>query len=127
MNKSETRKKLIRLKEDLIELNKMMTTNPLYKEMMKKDREILKGKIEELENELNQGGMKKRNSNLIHDLMIRYIAVTDEYIKELEDKIDELTEENKFLMARENKLQMLEIKKQYDFVSEDGIGIRFQR
>lgn len=71
--------------------------------------------------------MKKRNSNLIHDLMIRYIAVTDEYIKELEDKIDELTEENKFLMARENKLQMLEIKKQYDFVSEDGIGIRFQR
>lgn len=71
--------------------------------------------------------MKKRNSNLIHDLMIRYIAVTDEYIKELEDKIDELTEENKFLMARENKLQMLEIKKQYDFVTEDGIGIRFQR
>lgn len=59
MNKSETRKKLIRLKEDLIELNKMMTTNPLYKEMMKKDREILKGKIEELENELNQGGMKR--------------------------------------------------------------------
>ena len=54
----------------------------------------------------------------------RHIEVTDEYIKQLEQEIDnlkaineehkkingKLREENKFLMERENKLQNIEMK-----------------
>lgn len=94
--------------------------------------------------------MKKRD-RLMHQLMIRYINTTDEYIKALENQIDRLEEQNKFLMERENKLQNLEMKnlrcrsyiggleeqnkdrkthehgEWYDFVTKDGIGVRFGR
>ena len=94
--------------------------------------------------------MKKRD-RLMHQLMINYINITNDRIGKLEDKIDRLEEQNKFLMERENKLQNLEMKnlrcwsyidkteKQnkkkkthehgewYDLVTKDGIGVRFGR
>ena len=94
--------------------------------------------------------MKKRD-RLMHQLMINYINITNERIEKLEDKIDRLEEQNKFLMERENKLQNLEMKnlrcksyvdkfeekkkdrkthehgEWYDFVTKDGIGVRFGR
>lgn len=71
--------------------------------------------------------MKKRD-RLMHQLMIRYINTTDEYIKELENQIDRLEKQNKFLMERENKDRKThEHGEWYDFVAKDGIGVRFGR
>ena len=102
----------------------------------------------------------KKKDRLIHQLMIRYINTTDEYIKELENQIDRLEELNDDLKKRNKKLLTfgLDLKKQnlemqnlrcwsyidkiekqnkkkkthehgewYDFVTKDGIGVRFGR
>lgn len=52
MEKSELRKKLLRARDDLKQLKQLKVDTLVEKERREKDKEILKRKIEEMENEL---------------------------------------------------------------------------
>lgn len=66
-------------------------------------------------------------------MVITYIETTDKYVKQLEKEVETLKKQNGFLMTRENKLQVLEMKEK-EFInylislsngySKDGDGIK---